>query len=256
MRIPHLFALLSLTVGCAPPEAPQDLQQLAYFIFDHIDDEEDETLKVAVENLYVWFDTDQEEDIEEGYQIELLPQSAVDDLEGDIHQLRDELIGAAVAHESVGSVLDLAYTTAAADWEQVIGEDQYEYYNRTYIENDECIGDRSCMTASARSESELVQLGISIVSKNRIDYRWIETDYGWAFLHRSWLTESPEVSSELVDPKSQYYVAITLPRSTPTRLQATWIDTEIVGVQVPKSQVVKTMREQGDKVEEWMIANL
>ena len=246
----------ALLVGCAPPEAPDDLQELAYFIFDHADDEDEEVLRVALENLSLWFDADHEEDIEEGYQINLLPQEAVSDLEGDIHTLREELIGAAVAHRSSSPVMDIAHTTSVASWVDVIGPEQYEYYDRTYIDNDECIGDRSCLSASARSESELVQLGISITSKNKIEYRWVETDIGWVFLHRSWLTESPIVSSELVKPNSQYFLAVTLPRDEVVRVQATWIDTEILGVQVPKNQVVKTMREQGDKVQEWMDANL
>ncbi|MFT4977343.1 MAG: hypothetical protein ACI8S6_003248 [Myxococcota bacterium] len=256
MRTPIIFSSLIFLAGCAPPVAPAELQQLACFVFDHIDDEEDETLKLALENLSIWFDQPQEEDIEEGYQISLLTQAAVSDLEGENHSLRDELIGAAVAHESGGSVLDIAYTTAVADWATIIGEDQYEFYDRTYIEGGECIGDRECMATAARSHSELSLLGISIESNNRIDYRWIETDMGWAFVHRSWLTEPPNISSTAVDTKSQYYVAITLPRDPVVRVQATWIDTELLGIQVPKNQVVKTMREQGDKVEEWMSINL
>ena len=127
MKFSLMIPLAVLGVGCAPPVAPAELQQLACFIFDHTDDEEDETLQVALDNLYVWFDQDHEEDIEEGYQIDLLLQSVVDDLEGDNHDLRAELIGAAVAHQSSMEIKDLAYTTTVAEWEDVIGEDQYEY---------------------------------------------------------------------------------------------------------------------------------
>lgn len=251
-----LFLPAILLVGCAPPEAPAELQQLANFVFAHADDEDDETLKVALENLSLWFDQDHEEDIEEGYQINLLEAESVSDLEGENHQLREELIGAAVAHRSAASVDDLVYTTAVTDWESVIGEEQYEYYERDYINGEDCIGDRGCLRAAARSSSELVQLGISIESTNKIEYRWVETDQGWAFIHRSWLTEPPTVSSDAVDPKSQYFLAVTLPKDPVVRVQATWIDTEILGFQVPKNQVVKTMRDQGDLVEEWAAENL
>jgi hypothetical protein len=256
MKFSLMIPVAVLCVGCAPPVAPAELQELACFVFDHVDDEEDETLQVALDNLYAWFDQDHEEDIEEGYQIDLLLQSVVNDLEGDNHQLRAELIGAAVAHQTSMDVEDLAYTTTVADWVDVIGEDQYEYYEREFIENGPCIADRECMQAAARSDSELIQLGISIASKNRIEYRWVETSHGWAFIHRSWLTEPPVVSSELVKPNSQYFLAVTLPRDPPVRLQATWIDTEIAGIQIPKNQVVKTMRSQGDIVEVWMTENL
>ena len=242
-------------IGCAPPEAPRDLQQLACFIFDHTDDEEDEYLRVALENLNLWFDQDQEEDIEEGYQINLLVKEAVADLEGENHTLSDDLIGGAVATQSVFKVDDIVRATTVEDWESIIGEDQYEYYKRTFISGEDCIASRDCLRASARSESELVQLGISITSKNRIDFRWVETADGWAYIQRSWLTEPPVVSSDLVEPNSQYFLAVTLPRKPNVRLQATWIDTKIAGLQVPKSQVVKTMREQGEAIEEWMVDN-
>ena len=94
-----------------------------------------------------------------------------------------------------------------------------------------------------------------LVSKNDIQYRWVEMNTGWAFIHRSWLIERPEVSSNLVEPNSQYYLAIVLPGTPSLRPSATWIDTKIVGLNVPKSSVVNTMRDQGERLGEWMDEN-
>ncbi len=250
----HLTAALLLLSACAPPVAPKELQQLACYTFDHAADDDDEMLTLGLENLNVWMGQEHEEDIEEGYQISLLVQSVVADLEGDNHSLSDDLVGAAVAHESAFTVEDFAKVMIAEDWANVIG-DQYEYYDKTYSEGKDCIVSKDCLWAEATSESELVQLGVSVVSKNRIQYRWVELESGWAFIHRSWLTEPPEVSSDLIDPNSQYFISVTLPRDPVVRVQATWIDTKILGVSVPKSIVVSTMRDQGDQLEAWMSEN-
>jgi hypothetical protein len=249
-----ILPCIALLAACAPPEAPEDLQLLAAYIFTHGDDEDDEELVAGLENLSAWMDQDQEEDIEEGYQINLLGEEAVSDLEGTDFDLTDDLIGAAVAHESTHVVSDFAQVLIAENWVDVI-VDQYEYYDKTYTEGQDCVLAKDCLVAKATSESELVQLGISIISKNRIQYRWVETSEGWAVVHRSWLTEPPVVSSDIVEPNSQFFLSVTLPRDPIVRIQATWIDTKILGVNLPKNQVVKTMRDQGDSIELFMNDN-
>jgi len=249
-----ILPCIALLAACAPPEAPEDLQLLAAYIFTHADADDDAELIAGLENLSAWLDQDHEEDIEEGYQINLLGEEAVSDLEGTDFELTDDLIGAAVAHESTHSVGEFAQVMVAENWEDVI-VDQYEYYNKNFTEGEDCMLDKDCLVAKASSESELVQLGISIVSKNRIQYRWVETDEGWGIVHHSWLTEPPEVSSDIVEPNSQFFLSVTLPRDPVVRIQATWIDTKILGVNVPKNQVVKTMRDQGDSIELFMDDN-
>lgn len=250
---PTLCLPLLLAVGCVP-EAPQELQQLACFTFMHANDDDPELLALGLDNLGVWMGQDHEEDIEEGYQINLLVDEAIAGLTGENHQITEDLVGAAVAHESSHSVEEFAQALVVAPWDEVI-QDQYVAYERTFLSGEDCIGDRDCIQAEATSESELVQVGISIQSVNQIQYRWVETELGWAFMHRSWLTEPPVVSSSLVEPNSQYFLSVVLPTTPTVRVQATWIDTKIVGVNVPKSQVVSTLRDQGDSVEEWLEAN-
>ena len=255
MRRLFLPVLLGLSTSCAPPQAPRELEQLACFIFDHADDEDPELLIDALQNLDQWLSEGHQEDAEEGYQINLLIPSAVSDLEGDNHNLSDDLIGAAVATEYGNHEVErVVEATALEDWEAIMG-DLYEYYRKEWLDGGACLGDRGCLTSEARAESELVTIGVSVASENRIEYRWLEMDTGWAFVHRSWLTEPPVVSSDLVDPNSQYYLAITIPGSQSLRLQATWIDTKIVGLSIPKSIVADTMRDQGDTLQEWMDAN-
>jgi len=252
--IAPLFILTLWLTACAPPEAPDALQELASFTFGHADDEDDAYLRAALNNLDAWLELDHEEDIEEGYQINLLDPDGVADLEGDNHTLSAELIGAAVAHESTHTVDELARALTIESWEEIT-VDQFEYYTKIWDYGEDCIATRDCLAAEATSDSEMVQLGISVVSTNRILYRWVEMDKGWALVHRSYLTQPPVVSSDLIKANSQYFIAVTLPREVPMRVQATWIDTEILGVSVPKSIVVNTMRDQGDLIESWMDDN-
>ncbi len=72
---------LSLT-GCKrPPEAPQKLEDLCAFLFEHFDDEESGELEQGVANLEVWLDRHFEETLE-GYEVESLTQSSVRSLSG------------------------------------------------------------------------------------------------------------------------------------------------------------------------------
>lgn len=246
-----LLLFTSSLVGCAPPKAPTELQQLACFLFEHAQDEDPTLLAEGLVNLDAWFAAGHQEDAEEGFQINMLTENAISDLNGKDFTLSEELVGAAIATEYDADFNDVIATTAVDDWHE-INEGIYEYYDKTWVDGGDCIGDNSCATSEASSESELVVLGVSIVSKNYIQYRWVETELGWAFVHRSWLVEPPEVSSDLVEPNSQFYLAVTLPGGSPLRLQATWIDTKIVGLNVPKSQVVGTLRDQAEAVEVWL----
>ncbi len=255
MRINRLSILLAAgAVGCAPPVAPTELQQLACFLFEHAQDEDPALLAEGLGNLDDWFAADRQEDAEEGFQINMLTEAAISDLNGKDFQLSEELVGAAVATEYDAGFNDLIATTAVDDWYEV-SDGLYEYYDKTWVDGGACIGDGSCETSEASSESELVVLGVSIVSSNYIQYRWVETERGWAFVHRSWLVEPPEVSSSLVEPNSQFYLAVVLPGEAPLRLQATWIDTKLVGLNVPKSQVVATLRDQAESIGAWLDAN-
>jgi len=253
MRHLPLIAAAFFSAACAPPQAPKELEQLACFIFEHAADEDEELLAEALNNLDAWFRAGHEEDAEEGYQINLLAQSAVSDLSGDdIHHLSDDLVGAAIATDYQNHAVNrVVRASALEDWE-VIMDDLYEYYNKRWTNGGDCLEGQSCLTSEATSNSELKVIGVSITSRNDIQYRWVEMDTGWAFVHRSWLIERPTVSSDAVDPNSQYYLAVTLPGTKSLRLQATWIDTKIIGVSVPKYMVVDTMEDQGDILGEWM----
>ena len=97
-----------------------------------------------------------------------------------------------------------------------------------------------------------------MVTRNRIQFRWVETAaLGWVLLHRSWLTEPAEVSIDSIEVNAQYFLAVTLPDGrTTTRVQATWMDSDYGALPVTedgaKREIVKSMRKQGEAVDEWL----
>ena len=77
-----LFSLSLLGVACGPPEAPETLDDLSSFLFEHVWDEDEAYLEVGIANLSTWLETNFEA-THEGYSVQNLSQEAVESLEGD-----------------------------------------------------------------------------------------------------------------------------------------------------------------------------
>ena len=59
-----LAAALAL-VACGPPEAPETLDDLSSFLFEHVWDEDEEYLEVGLANLSAWLDDNFEANTDE-----------------------------------------------------------------------------------------------------------------------------------------------------------------------------------------------
>ena len=101
MGMRPLLAIVALSLsltGCKrPPEAPQKLEDLCAFLFEHFDDEDPGELEQGVANLESWLGRHFEETLE-GYEVESLAQSSVRSLSGPGVDLSD-LIGVASAYD-------------------------------------------------------------------------------------------------------------------------------------------------------------
>jgi len=257
----RLALLITLLVGCkAPPEAPTQLEELAAYVFAHAWDDDTEELEAGVVNLDAWLSKGGNlESTIEGYQITQLDQETVDAIDDNDRSVSD-LIGASVAHQSAFSPRDLTYTLVMEDQSEVFPK-IYDVYEREYDSDPSCFPGHSCTELEAAAESESSWAGlIRVVSKNHIQFRWVETEVGWAMVHRSWLTEPADVSYDGVKVHAQYFLAVTLPDGDgAVRMQATWIDSEYGALPVSedyaKQLVVNSMQKQGDTLEEWLEEN-
>ena len=77
------FALSCLSGCTSPPEAPEDLESLLGYIFEHMDDEDPAELIAGLENLHEWMQDDANlQRSREGLLINNLPETALATLDG------------------------------------------------------------------------------------------------------------------------------------------------------------------------------
>ena len=97
--------------------------------------------------------------------------------------------------------------------------------------------------------------------ENQSEYRWVDLDDGkQAFLHRSWLTEEPEVSLNWVDVHDQFYMGITLPwPGGAIRVGGFWVSATILDGGVPEKTalniMISTMQDEGESIDTWLDEN-
>ena len=252
-------AAATVFAGCkAPPEAPDKLEDLCTYVFTHFDDDEPEELEAGLENLDTWLSRgDNLAQTVEGYQITNLDKAAITGIDTSSQKVNG-LVGAAVANRHPWTLRQMAVATVTADWAEVVPKN-YDVYERTFNKNKSCFPGKDCerIGATAYGESKFAGL-INVVTRNRIQFRWVETEaLGWVLLHRSWLTEPADVSLDGIEVNAQYFMAVTLPDGdSTTRVQATWMDSDYGALPVTedgaKREIVKSMRKQGEAVDEWL----
>jgi hypothetical protein len=259
MRTLSFLVLPFALLGCkAPPQAPTRLEELCNFVFTHFDDAETEELTLGLDNLETWLNKGNNlADTLEGYQITNLDKAAVENIDTSSEDV-DALLGAAVANRHHHSTKRVSRAVVVDDWEEV-AKLNYNVYDRDFHKEPSCFPGRECMRIGATSYAEAKFAGIiDVVTRNRIQFRWIESDAGWMMLQRSWLTEPADVSMDNIEVNAQYFLTVTYPETSnkSVRLQATWIDADYGALPVSedfaKQQIVKSMQKQGEAVEEWL----
>lgn len=258
MRLLPVAAALPLAACRAPPQAPRKLEELCGYIYDHIDDEEDEELAAGVENLDRWLGN-HIEDALEGYTISRLDQEVVDALDDRDRSVKG-LVGAAVATKSHFKVKPIVEAIILADQTEVFPV-SYEVYDREFDVPPDCFPPRDCTFIEADLHAESSWAGLITVSSwARNQYRWVRIEAGWAMAQRSWMTRPADVSWDEIQVDAQYYLAVTLPTDEKARrLQATWIDADYgalpVGEDYAKQQIVTSMQNTSEQLEEWIGEN-
>jgi hypothetical protein len=260
--------ILVSSIGCKPPPpAPTDLEELCSYIFTHARDgldesdnsaEDTEQLAEGLENLKDWLDQDLAATLE-GYSVDSLSTDMVEEFD-ESGRGADHLLGAAVATESE-FCMERHVEALVTDDQSAIFADNYNVFERTYTSDPECFPTRECTEVQGQSYGESSWAGlIDIKSLSNVQFRWVETQYGWMMVQRSWLDTPAEVSWEGVDVFGQYFVAVVIPAGEQTiRMQATWIDAEYgvlpVSEDFAKQQIVKSMQDTGAHLETWMQEN-
>jgi hypothetical protein len=252
----RLVALSLVCVGCAaPPDAPDKLEDLAAYLFDHAGDEDPEALKAGVDNLDRWLDAHLEA-AREGYTIDTLSTAAIDGVGVDpVHA--EGLVGAAVATHLPRNPKRVTRTLTLAD-PTAVYPDTYTVYERDWIDDPQCFVAQDCETASVRAHTvSAYPMSLEVTSDFKAEYRWVELDDGMAMVQRTWLRRPAEVSKDWVSVPAQFFLSVNLPHKGRTRrLQTTWIAAELGDTPVPEAtalnMVIDSMVAGDEELAEWM----
>lgn len=256
MTRPIALALTALSIAaCKPPDAPAELDELAVWLFRHLDAPQDAPLRDGLGRLDAWLDRNIEA-TEEGYTVSRLSTEDVARLpEG--HGTLKGLTGAAVGVDLRYTPEDVAPLLTTISPEAIF-ESSYHFYHRDHLTDPVCFAAATCDQAAQRNHARARYAGglVNIENRNLADLRWIHTEAGPAILHRTWLTEPAKVSLPGLQVPQQFYLNVVLPHpGGHRRLQATWIAAEIIGANVPEgialSMVLGSMRSGATAIEDW-----
>ncbi len=222
-RAVALALLLLPLLACQElPEAPETLDELCAYIYEHHADEDPAALNAGLEELTDWLEAHPEEALE-GYQVASPGEAVVDSLDGK-DRTTAEMVGLAVTSISTHPIEDSTYCLVALD-QDVIYTDTYTAYSRENIGDTDCFMDKDCprLECQEHLESSFI-LGVESVSDAYNQYMWTELERGWAMVHRNWQLTPPEVNFGWLEVDEQIYLNVLMPGDDGVvwRVQAQW----------------------------------
>jgi MYXO-CTERM domain-containing protein len=224
---PRLLVVAALLpAGCkAPPEAPEELDELAGYIFARHADEDPAAEQAGLTRLTEWLDLNWGE-AEDGYEITGLDEATVDSLD-EVDRATEGMLGLAVPTESVHTVDEAAYAMLAVS-ESEVYPDMFVEYEREVFGDLDCFLDHACDRVEARENMEShFPLDVVSISQAYNQYLWVDLGAGPAMVQRNWIEFPPEVTGPLasyIEVDEQFYLNVFLPREEGFwRLQATWM---------------------------------
>jgi hypothetical protein len=243
-------------LGCKrPPDAPESLDELCSYIYEHVMDEEDEYLVAGLENLVPWLEEHFEETYE-GYTITNLSQEAVLSLDG-VERDLTSLLGAAVGFDMEAKVAEVVHALLSEDMGEIF-EGTYDTYEREFSTDRDCFLDREC--DSVELDIHVVAnypLGLEVEATSRVQYRRVEIDGEEAIVQRTWMLEPGESNKDWLTIDQQYFLSVNLPRDGATRrVDAMWVKAFLGEGDVPENfalQVaIDTMRSTGESIDAYL----
>lgn len=246
-----MFAL----TACKVVDAPENLEELTVFSLVNLDDRQS-VVDDAADRLVALFEED-EGQIEQGYRVAAL---TTDDLVqiGIDKELEEGVIGA-VGQVSMASSLDeVADIVTRADLANVFS--RTERYETTLIDDSDraCFRTRKCdrMAQTGERQTDQPLIGKSVQQFEQL-FRWAQTADGReVLLFRTLVPEETEMLAPvpIAALRQNYILAAIWSRDGQTqRVEANWVDAEILGLDLPDSilldQVVNAMETQADEID-------
>ena len=249
--LPALLCLFH--TSCTVVDAPETLEELVVFGFEHFGDD-DPYLEAVVEGL-IPLAEEHLEQLVEGYHVDNLTEAhlaAAGVEEADVVSIIGALGVAHYEHQPQEIAWAFCLRDKADRWDHIL-----EYESTDLEGNPECFLDHSCRSYSYEvfQVSQVPFLGTATSSYTR-ELRWIDRPEGGSYLlGRDINPNAIELSSGLAEVAQQYAFNVLLPQGTGTRrLQAFWVDAEFLGLDVPEyyavEQAVAEMQTEADRTDE------
>lgn len=233
-----LFLLLCGSCAAPAPEAPDDIEELMGFLYEHYEDEDDGALVNGLNKLDEWLQNeDNRAAAMEAYTFTDLPESAVDDLD-DRTRKTDKLKGHGVLTLSPHKVEDIATLLGSKEFENLY-KDKYDEYERTFEMDTSCFADKSCdrVTGTIHAVSSWLGGAVSMTTDLEVGVRWVETDAGWMALNRSWLMRPAFGSCCDFILEASYYIAAIMPDGDAAmRMHGSWAELDYGSVPIPEEE--------------------
>ncbi len=215
------MTLFLVILSCArPPQAPEDLDSLAAWLWARHDD--DVAVEEGLANLHAWMEQSGPE-LFEGVELTGLVEADIASLDDREHSL-EGVLGVAVALESQHSVEAWVDALLVRDQAEIL-PGHYQSYERTWETDRDCFVAGTCERALSREELEAkLPLGVVATNPTTNTYLWADSPLGPAVVQRSWLPEPGEISLSDWVIQDQYYLNVLLARGGGSwRIQATWM---------------------------------
>lgn len=251
--------LITLFWSCAPPDAPQTLDELGSYLFTEFSNTDIRYMEVGVENLEEWIQEHRDE-VQEGYRIQKLGEAAIGALELETTPDLEGLIGAAVATDTnlrLFDVLDVIYHVSPLD----IDPSAYGYFNRTWGEDSDCFFLESCERTSYYVEIENnLPLGIVTQSKIQGEYLRLTISDKTYIAHRRWFIEPASCNQDWLSVEQNYSLSMFMPTEDGLRfMDVEWVVTKLGDVPFPEdfalSMAIGAIRNGRTSLEEYISAH-
>ncbi len=240
--------LLLLLAGCVV-DAPETIEELVVFGFEHFDDRP-AYLEATVEGLLPLLPPVAEE-LEDGYRVDLL---------GGEH-LEAAGVEEAATEGIVGALGSAHYCHDLAPVLELITDEHKDEIFESVMEYEVTSGsDRSCFLAGDcdRLDQEIDEvadaslLGTSTRSYSA-SFRWIELDDARVVVSRTLAPEPVQLTTDFLSVYQQYaFVVLYQDGENARRLETFWVDADLGELDVPDlfavQQTVRAMRTQAERI--------
>lgn len=240
--------LLLPAVACKVVDAPDNLEELMVFGFEHFEDDE-AVLADMFEELVPLVEA-QGEALSEGYRINTLSTEHLEDAGIDAPDV-DNVMGAMGAADYTHELEDVLFGITLPN-----KEDAYEQYVSYTVREETdlpCFLGADCLdyAASIDQTVDVSLLGESTQSLDQVYRRLVANDGSPFVVSRVLSPGGVEFNTNIVEVDQQYQLFVLYPVDGGTRrVEAFWVEGRVIGLDIPDSMAVDNFaRSVGDQVE-------